>query len=97
MAQSASWERAGAADGLGPVVTEGDRPGVLVGESLPYWLQTSLPTVQTVGQRQQTLLKETRLPPKPPPWAWREWEEQQQRQEQAAPNPQKDSQFDELD
>ena len=66
-------------------------------ESLPYWLQTSLPTVQTVGQRPQTLLKETRLPPKPPPSAWREWKEQQQRQEQAAPNPQKDSQFDELD
>ena len=66
-------------------------------ESLPYWLQTSLPTVQTVGRRPQTPLKETKLPPKPPPQAWREWKEQQQRQEQAAPNPQKHSQFDELD
>ena len=72
-------------------------------ESLPYWLQTSLQNllsavvVQTVGQRPQTPLKEPKLPPKPPPSAWREWKEQQQRQEQAAPNPQKDSQFDELD
>ena len=73
-------------------------------ESLPYWLQTSLPTVQTVGQRPQSPAQirempwnQPKLPPKPPPSAWREWKEQQQRQEQAAPNPQKDSQFDELD
>ena len=55
------------------------------------------PSELSVGQRPLTFLRETRLPPKPLPSAWREWKEQQQRQQQAAPNPQKDSQFDELD
>ena len=73
-------------------------------ESLPYWLQTSLPTVQTVGQRPQTpeqireiSLNQPKLPPKPPPAFWTEWKEEQQRQQQAAPTPQRDSQFDQLD